>query len=335
MHRTVLLACLPCLVAAGVACGVLCLLVRLSRARFDWRRIFELHRCQEGGVQSLAFILTLPVFLCVAQFIVQVSQLMIGVMVVNYSAYAAARSAAVWIPSKVAWLGENKMEDFDVVNYGTPGMTLENKILLSNTEPRIQRNHPKYVPIFKAAVLAMMPAAPSRDMQLNVANQSQTTEALHNVYGAFIPKSQQNTRTNPRLDNKFAWSWNHTRVRVSFVDQNDNSLNGPTYNPNWTFITYVNGVPTPYNPYDPYEVGWQDPVTVSVTHDFALLPGPGRVLAKYLVRADGQPDLVSDQIQRKSSNTREQVYTIPIWASATATIEGLKSVVPYVQLQSQ
>lgn len=332
MHRTVLLACLPCLVAVAVSCVVLCLLVRLSRARFDWRRLLELHRCQEGGVQSLAFILTMPIFICVAQFIVQVSQLMIGVMVVNYSAYAAARSAAVWIPSQVSWLGENRMDDPNIVNYGTAPMTLENKMLLSSAEPRIVRNHPKYVPIFKAAVLAMMPAAPSRNLGLTVANQSQTTEALHTVYGALIPKSQQNSRTNPRLDNKFAWAWNHTRVRVSFVDQSNNTWDGPTYNGN-IFVQQQNGQWV--NTYNPYEVGWQDPVTMSVTHDLALLPGPGRVLAKYLVRADGQPDLVADQIQQSSSNTRERVYTIPIWASATATIEGLKSVVPYVQNQGR
>ena len=29
------------------------------------------------------------------------------------------------------------------------------------------------------------------------------------------------------------------------------------------------------------EVGWQDPITVTVNYQFPLLPGPGRLLAKY------------------------------------------------------
>lgn len=333
MHRTVLLACLPCLIALAASFILLWVLVRLSRAKFNWRRLRELHRCQEGGIQSLSFILTMPLFICVVQFIVQVSQLMIGVMVVNYSAYAGARAAAVWIPANVGYLSANKMEDDSVV-YGTPGMTRENSILLSTREPRIQQNHPKYRPIFKAVALALMPAAPSRNLGLTVdSGNLETVNALHTAYAALNVKSQQNARINPRLDNKFAWAWQRTRVRVSFVDKD--AKNGPTYNPDWIFYRTdpITGQLIAYNPYDPYEVGWQDPVTVQVTHDFALLPGPGRVLAKYLVGSSGQPDLIADQIQRQTTNTVEQVYSIPIWASATATVEGLKSVVPYVELQ--
>ena len=50
-------------------------------------------------MQSLSFVLTLPVFILVMMMIVQVSQLMIGIVVVHYAAFAAARSAAVWIPA--------------------------------------------------------------------------------------------------------------------------------------------------------------------------------------------------------------------------------------------
>ena len=50
-------------------------------------------------MQSLSFVLTLPVFIFIMMMIVQVSQLMIGIVVVHYAAFAAARSAAVWIPA--------------------------------------------------------------------------------------------------------------------------------------------------------------------------------------------------------------------------------------------
>ena len=102
MHRAVLEACLPCLGALGVSFAALVVVWRLSGARLDWRRLARLHRCQQGGVQSLAFVVTLPLFIVIVMFIVQVSQLMIGVIVVNYSAFAAARAASVWIPADVA-----------------------------------------------------------------------------------------------------------------------------------------------------------------------------------------------------------------------------------------
>ena len=44
-----------------------------------------------GSVQTLSFVLTLPIFIMVMMLIVQVSQLMIGLIVVHYAAYAAAR----------------------------------------------------------------------------------------------------------------------------------------------------------------------------------------------------------------------------------------------------
>ena len=69
----------------------------------------------------------------------------------------------------------------------------------------------------------------------------------------------------------------------------------------------------------------------AVTHNFALLPGPGRFLSKFLVRADGRPDRISPRIDRQTARNRERIYTTPIWASVTMTNEGMKSVMPYVQ----
>jgi hypothetical protein len=79
------------------------------------------------------------------------------------------------------------------------------------------------------------------------------------------------------------------------------------------------------------EIGWQDPITVYVTHQFALLPGPGRFLAAKLIRADGLPDRVSSRINTTSLDATHSVYTTQIQATATLTNEGWKSVKPLVQ----
>ena len=77
------------------------LVVYFNRSRLCWARIRTLHRDEVGGVQSLSFVLTLPFLIMLMLFIVQVSQLMIGAIMVHYSAYAAARTAIVWIPAQM------------------------------------------------------------------------------------------------------------------------------------------------------------------------------------------------------------------------------------------
>lgn len=323
MHRVILQACLPCLIALAVACAALVVVGRISGARFRWKRLREVHACETGGVQSLAFVLTLPLFIIIAQFIVQVSQLMIGIMGVNYAAYAAARSAAVWVPASISWLDENRL--------GAPITADEPVVLTGNSDLLI--NHPKYQQIFKAAVLGVTPIAPSRDLGLTLDNSNMNTaQALQGMYALMVPKSQNNSRIAPRINNKLAWAWKHTAVRVSFVDKN--TATGPTYNPRMPvpITDPTTGSVTYTLLWNFDEVGWQDPMTFQVTHEFALLPGPGRILANYLVRADGQPDLIAPEINQTQAPSRERVYTVSVWASATATVEGFKPVVSYVQM---
>ena len=101
MHRDILIACLPCFVVLCAAMLVLRGVLAVGVASWDWRRLTQMHRCQRGGVQSLAFVLTMPVFIMVVLLIVQVSQLMIAQMVLHYAAFAGARSASVWLPAAV------------------------------------------------------------------------------------------------------------------------------------------------------------------------------------------------------------------------------------------
>ncbi len=46
MHRQILEACFPFVIVLIAAVGLLHLTVRLSRARWDWRKIRHLHRCE-------------------------------------------------------------------------------------------------------------------------------------------------------------------------------------------------------------------------------------------------------------------------------------------------
>ena len=102
MGRTVVVACLPWVAWSAIACLLLFLLLRATAATINLARLRQIHRDEVGGAQSLSFVLALPVLIMVVMFIVQISQLMIATVVVEYSAYAAARAAAVWIPARIS-----------------------------------------------------------------------------------------------------------------------------------------------------------------------------------------------------------------------------------------
>ena len=62
---------------------------------------------------------------------------------------------------------------------------------------------------------------------------------------------------------------------------------------------------------------------MTVNYQFPLLPGPGRMLARYIVGPGGK-DSVANKIAKQGS-----VYTYPLQASATIGNEGEKSAVTY------
>lgn len=341
MHRQILISLLPCLAALAAAFVALRLLARLSGARLNLGRLRELHRCQDGGVQSLSFVLTLPLFLMIVMFIVQVSQLMIGLMVINHAAYAAARSACVWIPAHAHPENEAKYDpEWDAENHLPPPISAENPLVLqylgneendSISGGRFTYDSYKYERIFAAAVMGCAPIAPSRDLGYTVNGPAgETVEAAKLIYAAMAPQSRQNARIPERIENKIAYTYWNTLVRIRFDDKD--SPAGPTYNPR--VAVRVEDPPGSGNfvwkrVYNRHEVGWQDPITVTVTHRLALLPGPGRFLAKHLVRADGEP--LIEKMDEPRGPEGERVYTVAISASATMTNEGLKPVISYEQ----
>ncbi len=304
MHRAAVEACLPWLLTLVLACLLLWTLVRWSGAQIRLGRLLSLHRDERGAVQSLSFVLTVPAFAMIFMLIVQISQLMIGIMVVHYAAYATARAAIVWIPADTGGEeGENRISSYLPDNAGIPG---------TGEQYTIVPGSPKYQKIEMAAVLACMPLAPSRDLGLAVDGPER--DALHRIYRGLDPAYETNSRIPARIDNKFAYAREATRIKLSFLHKDDGIE--PPLAP-WM-------VPPDIFEFYPNEVGWQDPIQVTVTHQFALLPGPGRLLAREVTSYDGRPDTVAASIF-----VRRGVYVRELTATATLGNEGLKSVAPY------
>ncbi len=347
MGRAVLIACLPWIGCLVLLVAVLFALVRWNRARPQWHRLAWLHRDQGGSVQSLSFVLTVPLFVWVMLFIVQVTQLMIATVVVHYAAYAAARSAAVWIPQRI---GNGELENwfpwylpdpeapqqFPVLNPGEPGYGPS----AGGVTYLVQPNSLKYRKIRQAALLAVAPVCPSRDLGLPVDAQSAELAGLmERAFAAMAPRRAVPAAILPRLRNKLAYAsgtlqlsrWDDsvggwiyedvplTDVQVRFFHPNTEPPLVPWYiEPHWE--EFFPGA----------ELGWQDHVTVTVTHQLALLPGPGQLLASRVLRHPGH---VQDPLSRRiaeGQSAGERVYVYPVTATATLGIEGDKSVLAYV-----
>jgi hypothetical protein len=320
MARAILTACWPWLILLLVLILAAWALVRFSRVQLRLGRLFELHRDEVGSVQSLSFVLTLPLFIMIMMMIVQVSQLMIGTVVVHYAAFAAARSAAVWIPAAMAAPEGPCCISSYAVDPDAPDQVMpELDPTASDYGPssggltyKIEPGSPKFDKIASAAILACVPISPSRDLGLSAPTATQMDSVLKSAYGTLSPSSSSNSTIGPRLDHKLAYAMNNTDVQIRFFHKNQEPPLQTYYEPDDLGEFYFN------------EVGWQDTITVTVNYQFPLLPGPGRMLARYVVGPSGK-DAVAATIQNHSG-----VYTHPLQASATIGNEGEKSVVTYV-----
>lgn len=324
MLRATIWACLPW---AGVllATGMIAwLLLRMAKARPDLRRVLALHRDDVGAVQSLSFVLTLPIFVLLMLFIIQVSQIMIGTVVVHYAAFAAARAAVVWIPAKVG--------DWELENCIGPGYMLDPMApdqVMPITDPTSSEYgptsggltfiipydpaSPKYQKIANAAILAVMSICPSRDLGLTVSGSAGTAvNLLQQAYLANVPGASNIPRIPRRLENKLAYALTATELELRFFHSNREPPLAPYF------------IEDDIYEFRPNELGFQDTITVTVTHHMALLPGPGRFLARPVRRPDGLPDQVAQQIERHNG-----IATYPLRASISMGIEGEKSVIPY------
>ena len=326
MAMAILRACLPWFAVLAAAVLLLIPICRAAPAAPDFRKLARLHADQRGAVQSLSFVLTLPFFVLIVLFIVQVSQIMIGTVIVHYAAYAAARSAIVWIPAGVGLTEpENRISSYYLDPYAEDQATP----ILDPGDPNygpgaggltflVMPGGAKYSKIVSAAALAVMPICPSRDLGLSLpVNAGPRAAILQAVYRQNVPDFDRNPRIAQRLVNKLAYALNFTAIEVRFFHSNQDPPLIPYFLPDDSGEFYAN------------ELGFQDSVTVTVRHDMALLPGPGRFLARPTVSSGGRPDTTAQNIR-----LRNGVYVYPLTASITLGNEGEKSVVPYTYLLS-
>jgi hypothetical protein len=353
MNRAVLQACLPWLALLAVLVLGAALLLRLCGSRPRPSRLLGLHADEHGGSQSLSFVMTLPVFFIFVLAIIDVSQLTIGTMVVNYAAFAAARAAMVWIPAQVGdssgYVGEaaNCLTGLD-----NSAATCDNAggapvAAGGTTFPDTPTSFPgsaKYDKIRLAAAMACTPICPSVGLSLSSTNtmSTESTSAVvasaQNVYVPLAANSQVGQSVEQaRLQNKIAYA-----LASVTADVNGSTITNPDGTPGlvtWVglqiFHPYieppladppalpVNVQQNYVSYYQPNEVGWRDAVTATVQHRMAIMvivPGAGKILSKFVAGVQ--------QVPLPGSKT--SVWTLPLTASATLGVEGDKSQVPYV-----
>ena len=313
MNQSIFEACLPwaiCLIVGVIAAR---LLVAVSGAKLKLARLRSFHRSEEGSVQSLSFVLTLPFFVMILMMIIQSFQIMFGNIVVHYSAFAAVRSASVWIPANVGVSEtKNRISSMTLINSTSDGQ-----------QYLIDPAGEKFSKIRQAATLACMTLGPSRDLGYQLAPDHQATHtALTRLYQGTNPGSQSNSLISTRLRNKLAYSYHNTAVRLTFWHRNE-------------FLRWYWRDPPLQVRYDlpPYrdeyymnEVGWQDELTAQVTYNLPLLPGPVRFFAP---TANFDSDASGGSIPAVDNSG--QTYIWPLTASATMGLEGDKPRTSYWQ----
>jgi hypothetical protein len=293
MIREVLLWCLPCVAMVIAALAVLRLLVWANNVRPDWRRLLILHGDQRGGVQSLSFVLTVPLFVIIVMFIVQVSQLMIARAVVEYSAFAAARCASVWIPANLGPHSgemENQISSLTFLReeLGSDGQTY--------SVYQVAPGSPKFNKVHYAAAMACLPICPSRDTGVARTHPGNAGLAsLIRAYLAAAPSAASNGRVPNRLQNKLAYALANTNVRIEIWHKEEEVPLVVPFHYELLLWRAKN------------EIGWQDQIHVTVRHNFALLPGPGRLLARRTDVPSGSAPVANTETPSTSSGDSQGV----------------------------
>jgi len=319
MHRELLIACSPYLGAIVVSLFAMRWLVLASGTRCDLRRVLRLHRDQAGAVQSLSFVLTVPIFLLFMMFVVQMSQLTIGRIVIEYAAFAAARSAIVWVPANLGAFGEqeNRIGTYEYLG------DVHDDDGYEYSEYAVTPEGPKYNRIHFAAAMACMTICPSRDVGAPRTHPgNEAAPALIKLFQVHAPTAAANPKIPVRLRNKLAYALEHTRVEILVRHKNSEPAllryEEPPYPEEFAFN----------------EIGWQDQLLVTVRHDFALLPGPGRVMARptagYASRSSGSAAGFSNTSYNRV-HAHGRVFVYPLSATVRLNNEGEKPVLPYLQ----
>jgi hypothetical protein len=266
-------------------------------------RLRGLHHCQTGGVQSLALVMTLPLFIGTILLVIQLCQVLMGVMTVQYAAFAAARAAVVWIPSSV-----EAAESFDNQNSTNIALSQGDSVELF---PEMRQNSRKLREIHAAAAQACVAISPSRTVQGPRAGAGEVAEAV-DAFLAFeqLSNDARLARWRTAVSNRWSYAFGNTRVRLAFLSQPRQS---PTYNP----------IGHPVVEHRTTEAAWDESVTIAVRHEVALVPGPGRWLFQRGTWGNAPQNMAANWT---GSGRRDRV---PVLGSATLTLAGIKSNRPF------
>lgn len=318
MHRTLMIECIPELLWIASSAVLLGLLVRVCRCRPDWWQLRRLSGDEVGAVQSLSFVLTVPLFILVMLFIVQLSQITIAKIVVEYAAQVAARSAQVWIPASLGPGREREnqlagMAIYDGRFRDTLGVEFDRYRVMPGSGQKLEK-------IRFAAAMACVPICPSRGVGASGgANATAASTSLQKAYSAYAGFGT-NSKLPVRLDNKLRYAMDNTQVDLQIWHRVGDEPPLLDFTPR-------------YDEYAPGEWGWQDQLIVNVTHQFALLPGPGRILARGSrapIGSDSGTFPGDDEVARRI-RSRGGVHMYQLTATARAHNEGEKPAFEYVQ----
>jgi len=221
---------LICLAIIAILLLMLRGLVILSGARRRTHGIAALHQDQRGSVQSLSFVLTLPVFIMIIMSIVQISQIMLAKVVVEYAALASARAASVWTSQYIGessnpdtssqismnvsernCIGTERIPKFPSNDSGNENQQVANVFYYykSNSGKVDVYQTPKVKQIAMAAHLACLPICPShwpyRTPPVLEGDDLKTLESLERTYDALTGKLAQDERDSHKAIIKKYW----------------------------------------------------------------------------------------------------------------------------------
>jgi hypothetical protein len=189
------------------------------------------------------------------------------------------------------------------------------------SEYLVEPDGPKYNKIHFAAVMACMPICPSHNVGVPRNHPGNAAApVLLKAYYAYAPGEKRNRTIPRRIRNKLAYALENTAVeiRIRHKDEEPELIrhNRPPYREEFTLN----------------EIGWQDQLLVTVRHRFALLPGPGRLLARRTFSSSPPARTHTQSYNRQAYTTvRRELFVYPLVATVRLNNEGEKPVLPYIQ----
>ena len=186
----------PMFVRCGlIALGCAALLALIGRAVWIGRQ----RRVARGGTDGTAtveFALVIPIALCLALLMIQAMMMMTATVIVNYSAYAAARTAIVWVPK-------------DLAAVSSQAFPAESRNVVA--DPSQAARSQKITLIQAAASNAVLPICGREYGGSSGAGQA-VADGVRQVY-AQAGENPPNW-VNSMVDAKFTYGWNHTTVEL-------------------------------------------------------------------------------------------------------------------------